>query len=125
MALDVDVTSQNPEARRITLRGRLDTLTTPELEGKLAPLLAAPEVRLLVFHLDGLEYISSAGIRCVARASRTLAMRGGRVALVNPQAAVRTVFEIVKAIPPGQIFASEADFAASLAPPPGRAPRQP
>lgn len=114
MALEIGITSQRPAGRRVTLRGRLDTLTTPQLEGELAALLDAPEVTSLVFQLDGLEYVSSAGVRCVIRANKALANRGGLVALVNPQATVRTVFEIVKALPPEQIFASEAEFVAYL-----------
>jgi phosphoserine phosphatase RsbU/P len=114
MALEIGITSQEPAGRRLTLRGRLDTLTTPQLETELAPLLAAPEVMSLVFQLDELEYISSAGIRCVIRANKALADRGGGVAIVNPQATVRGVFEIVKALPPGQILASEPELAAYL-----------
>jgi phosphoserine phosphatase RsbU/P len=114
MALEIGIASQKPAERRVTLRGRLDTLTTPQLEGELAALLNAAEVTSLVFQLDGLEYVSSAGIRCVMRANKALADRGGRVAIINPQATVRAVFEIVKALPPEQIFASEAEFGAYL-----------
>ena len=111
--LDIAIATPETAARRVTLQGRLDTLTTPQLEGALAPLLGSPEVVSLVFQLDGLEYISSAGVRCLIRADRTLADRGGQVAIVSPQPAVGRVFEIVKAIPPEQIFASEADLAAA------------
>lgn len=123
--LDIAITSRGPAERRVTLRGRLDTLTAPELEVALAPLLGAAEVASLVFQVDALEYISSAGIRCVIRADRALAGRGGRVAIVNPQPAVRRVLDIVKAIPPAQIFASEADFAAARPPGPGERPTAP
>ena len=36
--------------------------------------------------------------------------RGGRVAIVNPQPAVRRVLEIVKALPPDQVFADQAEL---------------
>jgi anti-anti-sigma factor len=94
----------------MALRGRLDTLTTPQLEEALAAVLGAPEVASLVLDVEGLEYVSSAGVRCVIRAHRTLGARGGQVAIVNPQPAVRRVFEIVKALPPELIFGSEAEF---------------
>ena len=67
-----------------------------------------------MFRLDGLEYISSAGIRCVIRARKVIEGRGGRVALVNAQAAVLKVFQIVKALPADQVFASQAELDASL-----------
>jgi anti-anti-sigma factor len=114
MALEIAITSQKPAGRRVTLRGRLDTLTAPQLERELAALLDSPEVTSLVFQLAALEYVSSAGIRCVIQAHKAMADRGGQVAIINPQPAVRKVFEIVKALPPEQVFASEAAFDASL-----------
>jgi len=113
MALRIETTGQGG-VRRVTLVGRLDTLSAPDLEAALAPLLDAPEVTSLVFHLDGLDYISSAGIRCLVRARKAVGGRGGTVSVVNPQPPVRQVFEIVKALPAEQVFASEAEFDAYL-----------
>ena len=112
MALEIVLAGHGSGGRRVALRGRLDTLTTPQLEEALAGVMAAPEVESLVFEVEGLEYVSSAGVRCVIRAHRALAARGGQLAIVNPQPAVRRVFEIVKALPPELIFGSEAEFAA-------------
>ena len=113
MTLDIDVTGSGLD-RRVALRGRIDSITAPKLDVELAPLLEAPEVKSLVFQLDGLEYISSAGIRCVMRARKALEARGGRVAIVNAQPPVLKVFEIVKALPKDQVFASEAELDAYL-----------
>jgi phosphoserine phosphatase RsbU/P len=114
MTLDINVTSSGPADRRVALRGRLDSLTAPQLDTELAPLLEAHDVRSLVFQLDRLEYISSAGIRCIMRARKALEARGGRVAIVNAQPAVLKVFEIVKALPSDQVFASQAELDAYL-----------
>jgi sigma-B regulation protein RsbU (phosphoserine phosphatase) len=114
-ALDIEIGSPGPTERWAALRGRLDSGTAPELEAELGPLLDRPGITSLVFRLDGLEYISSAGIRCVIRARKVIEGRGGRVALVNAQAAVLKVFQIVKALPADQIFASQAELDASLA----------
>ncbi len=113
-ALDIEIGSPGPTERWAALRGRLDTATAPELEAELAPLLDRPGITSLVFRLDGLEYISSAGIRCVIWARKVIEGRGGRVALVNAQSAVLKVFQIVKALPADQIFASQAALDASL-----------
>jgi anti-anti-sigma regulatory factor len=67
-----------------------------------------------VFDLGKLEYLSSAGIRCFVRARKSIEPGGGKVALVNPQPAVRKVLEIVKAMPRGGIFASVAELDAYL-----------
>jgi anti-anti-sigma factor len=114
MALEIEITSQKPDGRRVALRGRLDTTTAPQLEAKLTSLLDSPEVRSIVFQLDGLDYVSSAGIRCFIRARKAMAERRGNVAVVNPQPAVKRVFEIVKALPTDEVFASEAEFDAYL-----------
>jgi anti-anti-sigma factor len=114
MALDIETGSAGPTERRVTLRGRLDSLTAPQLDAELAPLLDAPSVTSLVFRLDGLEYISSAGIRSIMRARKAVEGRGGRVAILNPQPAVLKVFEIVKALPNDQVFASQAELDAYL-----------
>ncbi|HYB42014.1 MAG TPA: anti-sigma factor antagonist [Candidatus Methylomirabilis sp.] len=114
MALEITITSPKPAERRVALRGRLDTLTAPQLDEKMAPVLDATEVTALIFQLEGLDYISSAGIRCMIRAGKAIGARGGRVSIVNPQAGVRRVFEIVKALPAENVFASEAELDAYL-----------
>jgi sigma-B regulation protein RsbU (phosphoserine phosphatase) len=113
-ALEIEVTDPRPSGRRVSLRGRLDTVTAPQLEAQLIALLEASDVRSLVFQLDGLDYISSAGIRCLIWAHKAMAERQGHVAIVNPQPAVKGVFEIVKALPRERVFASEAEIDAYL-----------
>jgi len=98
----------------VTLSGRLDTDTAPELDDALRELLVQPGITRLVFDLGALEYLSSAGIRCFIRARKAIEPNGGKVAIVNPQPAVKKVLEIVKAIPPGGIYASIAELDAYL-----------
>jgi len=93
----------------IALTGRLDTATAPQLDQVLTRVLAQPGMARLVFDLTGLEYLSSAGIRCFVRARKALEPKGGRVALINPQPAVQKVLDIVKAVP-GGIFKSVAEL---------------
>ena len=114
MALDIELIDQGRGAHRVRLIGRLDTMAAPDLERRLEPLLGDPTVSVLVLELGGLEYISSAGIRSVVRARKALEGRGGRVALVGLQPPVQKVFDIVKALPAGQIFASVAELDAYL-----------
>jgi sigma-B regulation protein RsbU (phosphoserine phosphatase) len=114
MSLDIEVTDSGTTGRQVALRGRLDSLTAPKLDTELSPLLETPAITSLVFHLERLDYISSAGIRCVVRARKALEARGGRVAIVNAQPAVLKVFEIVKALPADQVFGSQAELDAYL-----------
>jgi anti-anti-sigma factor len=110
MELDIEISRPGPAERRVTLRGRLDSVTAPRLEAELAPVLDRPTVTSLVLRLQDLEYMSSAGIRCVVRARKVVEARGGRVAIVDAQPSVRRVLEIVKAVPADQVFASQAEL---------------
>ena len=114
MALDIELVDQGRGAHRVRLIGRLDTMAAPDLERRLEPLLGDSTVSVLVLELGGLEYITSAGIRSVMRARKALEGRGGHVALVGLQPPVQKVFDIVKALPASQIFASVAELDAYL-----------
>ena len=79
---------------KLALVGRLDTETAPELDRALDKLLkAGRQIPQLVFDLGKLDYLSSAGIRCFVRARKAIEPSGGKVALVNPQPAVRKVLD--------------------------------
>ena len=111
MSLTISV--QESSTPTVVLVGRLDTDTAAQLDGALRELLDAPDIARLVFDVSGLDYLSSAGIRCFIKARKAIEPNGGKVAIVNPQPAVRKVLEIVKAIP-GGIFSSVAELDAYL-----------
>jgi sigma-B regulation protein RsbU (phosphoserine phosphatase) len=110
LELGIDIARPGPAERRVTLRGRLDSVTAPRLEAELAPALERSSVTSLVFQLRSLQYVSSAGIRCLVRARKLIEGRGGRVAIVEAQPSVRRVLQIVKAVPVDQLFATQADL---------------
>ncbi len=73
------------------ISGRLDTLTSPELEEQLEPELAG--VEKLVIDLAGLRYISSAGLRVLLSVMQIMEEQGEMVVRnVTPQ--VMDVFEV-------------------------------
>lgn len=100
--------------QRVAVGGRLDTHTYAELDEALAPVLANAAVTSLVLDLDGLDYISSAGIRSVFKARKALSARGGKVLVANPQPQIQKVFDMVKAVPLNEIFTSVAEADAYL-----------
>ena len=55
---------------KVKLDGRLDTVTSPQLEEKLKEELAG--IVSLQFDFTGLEYISSAGLRVLLSASKRI-----------------------------------------------------
>ncbi len=95
--------------QRIFLSGWLDGSTHPQLDEAMAPLLH-DGTHILEFNLAGLEYISSAGLRSIFRARKTLHAHAGRVLVMQPQPGVRKVFELVKAVPVEDVFASQAEL---------------
>ena len=80
---------KNGATLRIALTGRLDTLTSPQLEQELR----LEGVTELVFDLARLEYISSAGLRVMLTAQKTM-MAQGEMALENVAPVVREVFDM-------------------------------
>ena len=61
----------------ITLTGRLDTTTAPQLEAALKESLAG--VERLVLDFAALDYLSSAGLRVLLAAQKQMNKQGGMV----------------------------------------------
>lgn len=113
MSLEVTTSVDRQGAKTVRVSGRLDTHTYQALDEHLARDIG-PADNTVVLDLAGLDYISSAGIRSVFAIRKQLATRGGRVLVVNVQPQVRKVFEIVKAVPVKEIFASVSELDAYL-----------
>jgi anti-anti-sigma factor len=111
--LRISIEGSGPK-RTCRLAGHLDTHTYQRADSELEPVLADPSVNLLVLDLSELEYISSAGLRTVFRARKSLGSRGGKVLVANPQPQIRKVFDLVKAVPFSEIFSSTAEADAYL-----------
>ncbi len=89
----------------VTAEGSLDTITYNILEEEVDRILdASPS--WMVFDLEKLDYISSMGVRVIAKAKKFFKKSEGTVTLLNPQPQIRKVFEIIKALPPEHIFES-------------------
>ena len=82
---------QDDTALLIALEGRLDTTTSPELEKELKESL--PGVTDLTLDLDKLEYISSAGLRVLLAAQKTMSKQG-EMKLINVNEIIMEIFEI-------------------------------
>jgi anti-anti-sigma factor len=94
--------------------GRLDTATHSILDTALAPVIAGFR-GTLVFNMSGLEFISSAGLSVLFKTRKALAKTGGRVIFAKLRPQIEKVFDIVKALPDTNIFASVEEADAYLA----------
>lgn len=77
---------------RLTLKvdGRLDTNTSPQLEAEIT----LDGVSEVVFDLEGLEYVSSSGLRVFMSAQKSMMASGGKVTVMNLNPTVKGVFDI-------------------------------
>ena len=75
----------------IKVSGRLDTTTSPQLEAELKQSIGG--ITKLVFDLSELEYLSSAGLRVLLSAHKTMDKQGEMI-VKNVNDAVNEIFEI-------------------------------
>lgn len=75
----------------ISLEGRLDTITAPELEKELNASLNG--VQALTFDFEKLEYISSAGLRVLLAAQKCMNKQGIMV-VRNVNETISEIFEV-------------------------------
>ena len=75
----------------IALEGRLDTTTAPDLEKELKTSLDG--VTDLTLDLTNLDYISSAGLRVLLSAHKTM-MKQGQMKVTNASDIVKEVFDV-------------------------------
>lgn len=75
----------------VTLEGRLDSSTAPNLEEELNGALDG--IKELIFKFDNLEYISSAGLRILLASQKVMAKQGEmKITGVNDE--IKEIFEV-------------------------------
>lgn len=70
----LSIEKQVADATTLILSGRLDTTTAPELEKQIDAL--PPETTALILDMQGLEYISSAGLRVLLKTQKMMNKKG-------------------------------------------------
>lgn len=79
------------DAVMLALEGRLDTITAPQLEEVIKSELDS--VQYLVFNMEGLDYLSSAGLRVILAAQKKM-NKQGKMEVKNVNETVMEVFEV-------------------------------
>jgi len=105
MSMKIEIESVRAQVVKIQLSGRLDSETTPQLDDLLIGILAG-DTSTVVYDLEHLEYISSAGLRAIFFTAKELEKMAGEMVVINPQPQVQMVFDVVKALPIESIFKS-------------------
>ena len=83
--------TQNGTEYTFTLDGKLDTITSPDLEGQINAVVG--DASKLILDLGSLEYISSAGLRVLLGAVQAMEDKGDMV-VCNLTQSVREVFDL-------------------------------
>ena len=74
----------------IAVSGRIDTVTAPELEAGLK----FGDATCVVLDIGDVPYMSSAGLRLLLAAHKTMLGKGGEFQVANVQPSVRDVLDI-------------------------------
>ena len=85
------IKEKNGTAVTMSLQGRLDTATAPQMEAELKKDME--EVTRLILDMRELEYLSSAGLRVILNAQKMMGQRGGMV-VRHVNETIMEVFEL-------------------------------
>jgi len=87
--MEIKSTTEGPRLT-ISVSGRVDTVTAPELEAALK----FGNATCVVIDLANVPYMSSAGLRLLLTAHKTMMGKGGELQVANVQNDVREVLDI-------------------------------
>lgn len=79
------------EVATLAVAGRLDTQSAPELEKEFDSIVAG--LKELTFDMNGLEYVSSAGLRVILKAQKIMNTQGS-MKLIGVNDSIMEVFDI-------------------------------
>jgi len=102
--MDISVENLSPRIRILSVTGRIDAVTAPEMEKVVTNSFAEPN-SACILNLSGVDYMSSAGIRVLVLGSKTAVSTDGLFYVSSLQEGVRKVLEIVGFLPLLDVFA--------------------
>jgi anti-sigma B factor antagonist len=105
MPLKVKSTTRSPGVIVVSPIGTMDANTFKVFDGEMDNILEQkPDV--IIFDMEFADYISSSGIRVLLKTKKALKQTDGRMIFMRLQPQIQKVFDILKAIPTLEVFAS-------------------
>lgn len=92
MGLEISMNKIREGAFKISLTGTLDTQTYDKFEQSANAIL--PQAIAIIVDLSGLTYVSSMGLRALAKIRKNMKENNNSFVLVNPQPQVKLVFDV-------------------------------
>lgn len=105
MPLEVTVVNKELGVFVISPEGPIDSDTYLVLEEEVSAVLGK-DPKIIIFDMRGVNYISSSGIGVVLKTKKALKQSQGKSYIVNLTPPVKKVFDIIKALPQQEVFAS-------------------
>jgi anti-anti-sigma factor len=91
--MEIYYSELNNDIGMIKLNGKMDIVGTNEIEAKFAFYCAGDKIRMIV-DVSEVNFLSSIGIRLFVRTAKSVAKRGGKMALLNPISEVHHILEL-------------------------------
>lgn len=105
-------TNQMQSASVIKVNGRVDSDTAAELDDALTKLLQ--DNNKIVLNLEGVEYLSSAGLRSIVKAYQNAKKSGGNVHLASASASVEGILLTVGMLQMFKLYSTSEEAAAGF-----------
>ena len=104
------VTDVRGAASVVTVSGRVDSQTAPQLDDALAQLAAGGNNKI-VLDLKGVDYMSSAGLRSIVKAAQTAQKSGGELRLAAVSDSVEVVLRTVGMLQMFKLYTTSGEAA--------------
>jgi anti-sigma B factor antagonist/stage II sporulation protein AA (anti-sigma F factor antagonist) len=85
--------TEHPFGKRLSAKGRIDALSSPEIQAVLMTLIM-DGARTVLIDLSGVNYISSAGLRLFLSTQKQMQKVGGEILLIGLLPQVLDVFKM-------------------------------
>ncbi len=109
MSLQITITPETNNRKRIAIGGSLDSNTSPELQ-LCVDTEINDSVQDIIIDFNHLDFISSAGLRIIFKAKKMLEAQSGKLYLVNLKPQIKKVFEIIRALDGMNVFRSQDEM---------------
>ena len=106
-------TDNTREISVMKVRGRVDSETAPELDDALEKLLQQNRNKI-VLDLQGVDYLSSAGLRAIVKAYQAAKKSGGDLRLASVPTPVEMILRTVGMMQMLQMYPTEQEAMASF-----------
>lgn len=109
MSLEIVITAEENNGKRISIAGNLDSNTAQQLQQSVDSEIG-DSVATVIFDFKDLDFLSSAGLRVIFKTKKTMDNSGGKFLLVNLQPQIKKVFEIIKALDGMNVFKNQEEM---------------